>query len=168
MHIIPFYYIKKNNLKDEMLYAHKPIEWANTIVTTILAKGRTKNYEILLNTDDSSITNLVFKNSLLEQSNQLKSNLIIELKILNKLLFVSLIKGLLIMFGCLSIIFLIDHYTSVNYYVFVVREALYIIGWVSMWKGIELLIFDRWLIKNKLQIIDKFPNYNYNIKQHEI
>lgn len=72
------------------------------------------------------------------------------------------------MFSCLSIIYLIDHFITVNYIAFVSREALYIIGWVSMWKSVELLIFDRTIIKNKLRILEKFPTYRFNIKQHEL
>lgn len=67
-----------------MLYASNPLEWTNTIVTTILANGSKMDYQILLNTDDASITESAFKNSIIEQSLQIKNNLILELKILNK------------------------------------------------------------------------------------
>jgi hypothetical protein len=169
MFSIPFYYYKtSSSLKNEMLYASNPLEWTNTIVTTILANGSKNDYQILLNTDDASITESAFKNLIIEQSLQIKNNLILELKILNKSLIDALVKGLLIMFSCLSIIYLIDHFITVNYIAFVSREALYIIGWVSMWKSVELLIFDRTIIKNKLRILENFPTYRFNIKQHEL
>jgi hypothetical protein len=166
MNIIPLYYFKeKKDLEKEISLHANPIEWSESIVTHIVANGIKNKYTITLHTDDLSIDEQILKNHLLIQSTQFKNKLLNELKILNKLLIDALIKGLLIMFGALSIIYLIDLYFPKYYYSFIFREALYIIGWVSMWKSIELLIFDRTLIKNKLRIVDCFSTYIYTIKR---
>jgi|GEM_PF-3880340 len=70
--------------------------------------------------------------------------------------FVFLIKGLFILWGSLTLMYLIDHITIFHPYIQMLgHETLYFLGWVILWKPIEMIVFETWLIKHQLKLIDK-------------
>ncbi len=79
--------------------------------------------------------------------------------------FVFLMKGLFILWGALSLMYVIEHVPSLNPYVRMLgKETLYFLGWVILWKPIEMIVFETWLLKHQLKLIDKLQKTNLEIK----
>jgi hypothetical protein len=73
--------------------------------------------------------------------------------------FAFLIKGLFILWGALSLMYVIDHIHFLHPYVQMLgRETLYFMGWVILWKPIEMIVFETWLLKHQLKLIGKLQD----------
>jgi hypothetical protein len=136
-------------------------DWIYTIISTIVAHGYKKEYKILIHVPPSLITldpaNIRSKLNEFYQihTTELKNDLMmIKTQSLD-----ALSKGIPIMIAALSLNFLIEErikgFDDIRYFEFIVKESMYIFGWVSMWKPIELLLYDRWPLNRKLKSYDK-------------
>jgi len=66
----------------------------------------------------------------------------------------SLVVGLLFLFVCLSARAALGAYTG-NVSIEVIREGLLIMGWVAMWRPIQILLYDWWPIRGMRRWYDK-------------
>lgn len=136
-------------------------DWIDTIISTISAHGSKKEYSILIHIPKSLSTLDI--SSIHAKLNEFYKIHTIELK--NELMVMktqsldALSKGVPIMIAALSLDFIIEDRLrdsdNIRYFEFIVKESMYIFGWVSMWKPIELLLYDRWPLNRKLKSYDK-------------
>ena len=136
-------------------------DWIYTIISTIAAHGAKKEYKILIHVPKSLTTldptNISAKLNEFYQihTTELKN----DLMVMEKQSLDALIKGIPIMVAALSLNFIIEErlkdYDNIRYFEFIVKESMYIFGWVSMWKPIELFLYDRWPLNRKLKSYDK-------------
>ena len=136
-------------------------DWIYTIISTIAAHGAKKEYKILIHVPKSLTTldptNISVKLNEFYQihTTELKN----DLMVMEKQSLDALIKGIPIMVAALSLNFIIEErlkdYDNIRYFEFIVKESMYIFGWVSMWKPIELFLYDRWPLNRKLKSYDK-------------
>lgn len=130
-------------------------DWIFTITPTIGAYGSKKDFSILIHVP-KSLTELDVASisAKLREFHHIHTiELKSELMVMKTQSLDALSKGVPIMIAALSLNFVIekDH----NYFEFILKESLYIFGWVSMWKPIELLLYDRWPLNRKLKSYDK-------------
>jgi len=150
--------IRDSDSPDYGLDDSKIEGWVKTIISTICAYGVRKDYQILIHSP-SSLNNLevtaiqrklkeFYQTDTLELKNELRQ-MHIETR-------VSLSKGIPIMVIALSLDFFIDSWKDPKtYWEFILIESFDIIGWVSMWKPMELMLYERWPLNRKLKAFDK-------------
>lgn len=136
-------------------------DWIDTIISTIGAHGAKKEYKILIHVPKSLTTlNVASVSAKLNEfykihTTELKN----ELMVMKTQSLDAMSKGLPIMLAALSLNFIIEDrlkgYDEIRYFDFILKESMYIFGWVSMWKPIELLLYDRWPLNRKLRSYDK-------------
>jgi hypothetical protein len=142
-------------------------DWIDTIISSIGAHGSKKEYSILIHVPQSlSALDLSNVSAKLREFHHVHT---IELK--NELMVMrtqsidALIKGVPIMIAALSLNFFIErHKNQLSYFEFILKESMYIFGWVSMWKPIELSLYDRWPLNRKLKSYDKMLTVPISIK----
>ncbi|MGN6644904.1 MAG: hypothetical protein ACTHJT_00130 [Cytophaga sp.] len=133
-------------------------DWIDTIISTVSAYGSKKEYKIVIHVpealvylDPKSISAKLrefYQIHTLEIKN--------ELRVMQTQSLDALSKGVPIMIAALSLNFTIERLKDhINYFEFILKESMYIFGWVSMWKPIELLLYDRWPLNRKLKSYDK-------------
>ncbi len=89
-----------------------------------------------------------------------------EYRLMRKKGFIFLFNGLLILWTALSLVYLIDQIKTLHPYVQMLgRETLYFVGWVILWKPIEMIVFEPWLLKHQLKMIDKLNTIELDIKK---
>jgi hypothetical protein len=150
--------IRDSDSPDYGLDDSKIEGWIRTIISTISAYGMNKEYQILIHSP-ASLNNLevvAIQRKLKEfyqiHTHELKNDLR-EMHIETR---VSLSKGIPIMIIALSLDFFIDSLKDPETYTeFILIESFDIIGWVSMWKPMELMLYERWPLKRKLKSYDK-------------
>ena len=146
-------------------------DWIDTIISTISAHGNKKEFRILIHIPPS-LTNLQ-KSAIQEKLNEFYKIHTIELnndlRIMKTQALDALSKGIPIMIAALSLNFIIEKVKDhINYFEFIVKESMYIFGWVSMWKPIELLLYDRWPLNRKLKSYDKMIQLPIQISINKI
>lgn len=136
-------------------------DWIYTIISTIVAHGAKKEYEILIHIP-KSLTTLDVANirAKLKEFYQIHTTeLRNELMVMKTQSLDAMSKGIPIMIAALSLNFVIEERLkladNIRYFDFIVKESMYIFGWVSMWKPIELMLYDRWPLNRKLRSYDK-------------
>jgi len=136
-------------------------DWIDTIISTIGAHGSKKEYQILIHVP-ASLTTLDVANisAKLNEFYQIHTTeLKNELMVMKTQSLDAMSKGLPIMVAALSLNYVIEDrlqgHDDIRYFEFIVKESMYIFGWVSMWKPIELLLYDRWPLNRKLRSYDK-------------
>lgn len=88
-----------------------------------------------------------------------------EYRLMRRKGFIFLFNGLLILWATLSFVYLIDQMRQVHPYVQMLgRETLYFVGWVILWKPIEMIVFEPWLLKHQLKMIEQLNNTTLDIK----
>ncbi|MBC7451051.1 MAG: hypothetical protein H7259_06145 [Cytophagales bacterium] len=141
-------------------------DWIDTILSSIMAYGIGKEYRILIHAPES-LTSLDISQvqKKLKEFHHIHT---IELK--NQLMVMriqtrnAVSKGIPIMIVALSTNFFIEDIdTKKTYWEFILKESMYIVGWVSMWKPIELTLYDRWPLNRKLKAYDKMLTVPINI-----
>lgn len=136
-------------------------DWIYTIISTIVAHGAKKDYQILIHVPKSLTTlDVVNISAKLKEFYQIHTTeLKNELMVMKTQSLDALSKGVPIMIAALSLNFVIELHLKnephSNYFEFILKESMYIFGWVSMWKPIELLLYDRWPLNRKLRSYDK-------------
>jgi len=63
----------------------------------------------------------------------------------------SLFVGVLVLLGALGAAKLLSNITSGGFAV-VVEEGLTIVGWVALWRPLDLLLFERWSLKREIAL----------------
>lgn len=76
---------------------------------------------------------------------------------------VFFIFGLAILFLCISITQSLPPNSPLGF-IRILREGMIIFGWVSMWKPIELVLFDWYPIYEKVRLYKKILNTEFDIK----
>ncbi|HSY61769.1 MAG TPA: hypothetical protein VK796_07825 [Cytophaga sp.] len=136
-------------------------DWIDTIISTISAHGAKKDYKIVIHVPKSLTTlDVATISAKLKEFYQIHTTeLKNELMVMKTQSLDALIKGVPIMIAALSLNFVIEQHLKnelhINYYEFILKESMYIFGWVSMWKPIELFLYDRWPLNRKLKSYDK-------------
>jgi hypothetical protein len=136
-------------------------DWIDTIISTISAHGAKKEYKIIIHVPKSLIIlDVATISAKLKEFYQIHTTeLKNELMVMKTQSLDALIKGVPIMIAALSLNFVIEQRLKnephINYYEFILKESMYIFGWVSMWKPIELFLYDRWPLNRKLKSYDK-------------
>lgn len=142
-------------------------DWIYTIISSISAHGSKKNYSIVIHVplalqtlDINSIS------AKLQEFHHIHTvELKNELRMMKTQSIDALSKGVPIMIAALSLNFIIERLKDhINYFEFIVKESMYIFGWVSMWKPIELFLYDRWPLNRKLKSYDKMLTLPISIK----
>jgi len=133
-------------------------DWIDTIISTVGAFGSKKEYKIEIHVPVSLET--LDADSISAKINEFHKIHTIELKnelrVMKTQSLDALSKGVPIMLAALSLNFTIERLKDhINYFEFILKESMYIFGWVSMWKPIELLLYDRWPLNRKLKSYDK-------------
>lgn len=133
-------------------------DWIYTITSTISAHGAQKDFSILIHVPTSlSGLDIASVSAKLREFHHIHTiELHNELRLMKTQSFDAFSKGVPIMIAALSLNFVIERLKDhMNYFEFLVKESLYIFGWVSMWKPIELLLYDRWPLNRKIRSYDK-------------
>ncbi|AFZ34708.1 hypothetical protein Sta7437_1135 [Stanieria cyanosphaera PCC 7437] len=78
----------------------------------------------------------------------------------------SLIIGLVFLFTCISTTEFTNWLAS-GPLTHIFQEGLVIIGWVAMWRPIEIFLYDWWSIKNNQKLYDKLSQITIEIKQNK-
>lgn len=133
-------------------------DWIDTIISTIGAYGSKKDFKIVIHIPislealDTKSISAKFKEFHSIHTTELKN----EIRVMRTQSLDALSKGVPIMIAALSLNFMIERLKDhMNYFEFILKESMYIFGWVSMWKPIELLLYDRWPLNRKLKSYDK-------------
>lgn len=136
-------------------------DWIYTIISTIAAHGAKKEYNILIHVP-KSLTTLDTANISAKLNEFYKihtTELKNDLMVMKTQSLDALSKGIPIMIAALSLNYIIEDRLKVNdtirFFEFILKESMYIFGWVSMWKPIELFLYDRWPLNRKLKSYDK-------------
>lgn len=65
-------------------------------------------------------------------------------------------KGLLFLWICLSIVYLIDQYQPFGEYLKLLgKETILFLGWVILWKPIEMIVFEPWAEHHQIKLYKK-------------
>lgn len=68
-------------------------------------------------------------------------------------------KCLFLLWVCLTGAYAFDRLTGLgDYYQMLGRETFFFLGWVILWKPIEMIIFEPWSFKHQLQLIEKLKH----------
>ncbi len=142
-------------------------DWIDTIISSINAYGNKKEYSIVIHAPQS--LHSLDINSISAKLQEFHHIHTIELK--NELMVMktqsldALSKGIPIMIAALSLNYTLERLNDhMNYFEFILKESMYIFGWVSMWKPIELLLYDRWPLNRKIKSYDKMLKISISIK----
>ncbi|MDB5273340.1 MAG: hypothetical protein JWO58_1707 [Chitinophagaceae bacterium] len=67
-----------------------------------------------------------------------------------------LLKGLVFLWACLSTAYLLDQLNALGDYPKMLgKETFYFLGWVILWKPVEMIVFEPWLEKHHLKLLKK-------------
>lgn len=133
-------------------------DWLDTIISTVGAYGSKKEYKIVIHVPESlsALDSQSISPKLKEFYHIHTTELKNELRVMKTQSLDALSKGVPIMIAALSLNFTIERLKDhMNYFEFILKESMYIFGWVSMWKPIELLLYDRWPLNRKLKSYEK-------------
>ncbi len=73
-----------------------------------------------------------------------------------------LFKGLGILWISLTFVYFIDQWKFLGTYTQMLgRETFYFLGWVILWKPIEMIVFEPWALKHQLRLIDKLDKTTF-------
>lgn len=65
-------------------------------------------------------------------------------------------KCLFLLWACLSIAYVFDQLKLLGAYAQMLgRETFFFLGWVILWKPIEMIVFEPWALKHQLKLIQK-------------
>jgi hypothetical protein len=78
----------------------------------------------------------------------------------------SLIVGLVFLFACISTTELANWLAS-GPLTHIFQEGLVIIGWVAMWRPVEIFLYDWWSIKNNQRLYEKLSQMKIEIKPNK-
>jgi hypothetical protein len=78
----------------------------------------------------------------------------------------SLIVGLVFLFACISTTELANWLAS-GPLTHIFQEGLVIIGWVAMWRPVEIFLYDWWSIKNNQRLYEKLSQMTIEIKPNK-
>lgn len=78
----------------------------------------------------------------------------------------SLIVGLVFLFACISTTELVNWLAS-GPLTHIFQEGLVIIGWVAMWRPVEIFLYDWWSIKNNQKLYEKLSKMTIEIKSNQ-
>ncbi|BAU64601.1 hypothetical protein STA3757_19730 [Stanieria sp. NIES-3757] len=78
----------------------------------------------------------------------------------------SLIVGLVFLFACISTTELVNWLAS-GPLTHIFQEGLVIIGWVAMWRPVEIFLYDWWSIKNNQKLYEKLSQMRIEIKPNQ-
>ncbi|MFN8417399.1 MAG: hypothetical protein U0U66_13790 [Cytophagaceae bacterium] len=141
---------------DRFLEDSTPEQWVHEIIQTMVSEGVNKEYEIVIHCSQQNCIDIKDLQSFfreIQKRNHFRIDL--DLKFMKKQSLNATAKGLLIMFVALSLNYYFEKLTEINYPKFLTKEALYIIGWVSMWKPIELVLYERWPLNQRRKAFTK-------------
>ncbi|HSZ71856.1 MAG TPA: hypothetical protein VK750_04215 [Cytophagaceae bacterium] len=75
-----------------------------------------------------------------------------------------LVKGLLFLWICLSIVYLLDTMTALGEYKKMLgKETFYFLGWVILWKPVEMIVFEPWLERHHLKLLKKLKQTSITV-----
>ncbi|MCU0415676.1 MAG: hypothetical protein MUE33_00690 [Cytophagaceae bacterium] len=135
---------------DQFLEESTPEQWVHEIIHTMISEGVQKDYEIVLHCSESNnIETTELASFFKEVQKRNLFRLERDLKFMKKQSLNAALKGVAIMLTALSFNYYFEKLTEMNYPKFLTKEALYIVGWVSMWKPIELVLYERWPLNRR-------------------
>jgi hypothetical protein len=92
-----------------------------------------------------------------------KQNAEKELRAIFRLGRTSLTIGITFLFICITLSELIARFKNETL-VRIFQEGLLILGWVAMWKPLEIFLYDWWSIYNRQKIFDKLSHIEIDIR----
>ncbi len=73
-------------------------------------------------------------------------------------------KCLFLLWVCLTGAYAFDQFTVLgDYSQMLGRETFFFLGWVILWKPIEMIVFEPWSMKHQLKLIDKLKSTTISI-----
>lgn len=77
----------------------------------------------------------------------------------------SLLIGLLFLTGCLFIAGLVEHQFPDGTAPAIIRESLTILGWVAMWKPLQLYLYDWWPVRVEQHLFERLARMRVRLVQ---
>lgn len=71
--------------------------------------------------------------------------------------------GLVVLFACVSIATLLGTWLAGSSLGVIIREGFVIIGWVAMWRPIEVILYDWWPVREQRLYLTKIASTNVEI-----
>ena len=88
-----------------------------------------------------------------------------EYRLMKRQGFQFLLKGMFFLWGCLSIVYLLDTMTALGEYTKMLgKETFYFLGWVILWKPVEMIVFEPWLEKHHIKLLKKLEQTNITVQ----
>ncbi|MBE9169244.1 hypothetical protein IQ238_17515 [Pleurocapsales cyanobacterium LEGE 06147] len=78
----------------------------------------------------------------------------------------SLIVGLIFLFACISINEL-TNWLANGPLTHIFQEGLAIIGWVAMWRPVEIFLYDWWTLNKNIKLYDKLSHMTIEARQNK-
>jgi hypothetical protein len=75
----------------------------------------------------------------------------------------SLLIGLLFLSGCLALVKLMGRWTDAPM-VAVIRESVLIVGWVAMWKPMEIFLYDLWPVLGRKRVYGRLSRMPVHVR----
>lgn len=75
----------------------------------------------------------------------------------------TLLIGLLFLIGCLFIAGLIEHQLPEGTGPTIVRESLTILGWVAMWRPLQLYLYDWWPVRVEQRLFERLAKMSVRV-----
>ena len=76
----------------------------------------------------------------------------------------SLAIGLAVLGVCTLFIHLLAHAGATSTFAQVAEQGLFILGWVALWRPLEIFLYDWWPIRRRINLLDRLSNARVEIR----
>lgn len=77
---------------------------------------------------------------------------------------VSLAIGLAVLGLCTLVIHLLEHAGANSTFAQVTEQGLFILGWVALWRPLEIFLYDWWPIRKRINLLDRLAAARVEIR----
>ena len=76
----------------------------------------------------------------------------------------SLAIGLAVLGLCTLVIHLLGHADGASTFTQMTEQGLFILGWVALWRPLEIFLYDWWPIWKRIKLLDRLSNARVEIR----
>lgn len=76
----------------------------------------------------------------------------------------SLAIGLAVLGFCTLVIHLLEHSGASSTFAQMTEQGLFILGWVALWRPLEIFLYDWWPIKKRIDLLDRLSAASVEIR----
>lgn len=76
----------------------------------------------------------------------------------------SLAIGLAVLGLCTLAAHLLDRMNAYSTFAAMAEQGLFILGWVALWRPLEIFIYDWWPLRNRIRLLDRLANATVEVR----